>query len=724
MKSDHPVAKFRADTSNAHEDELHLRPFVKRIASAISSGDDSETWVVSIEAPWGRGKTWCMDELKRQLIDQFQGAHRVEDFNPWLLSDHRQIVQALLGKIQAWVSDGTVTALKEIGKDLRDFAGALSGAYALADRVGFELPLGEPANVPLGSGKSVDLEKLKAKVIRTLKGANTRLFVFIDDLDRVTPDEFVATIRTIKAVADFPHVTYVVAFDAQIADEQLKNAGIGRGAEYLDKVIQLRAPLPPITKQQKQVLFDQAIAGLPPYARSSTELHSYAARARKLFHSGLAASLRTPRDVKRIVNRLLLLPEQVFCDVNLADLFALATIELVDAKMFAKLVESASSFVSNEIPHETQLDGLNRLHDVDGDRLSAHREFLQKVVNENSKPATRQLLHLLFPQIWSEASRSNAPFDLLAGHIAHTRNFWVALQGMLPDDSIPIQTVRELLRSTGADFEHTLNLQLTAGYSLAKILDGLHCVLPYERPQERSCIWDTLLRQVRADSLEREANGSAFANTSTRKLISIIHDTERFARSNERGDLLPFSFRDWVAENLSEQKSLMFWPSVFLVCFEQADRPLALVDGSLRPYEPEIWDRQLLSQLMAGKADYFESGEFLDEPESGFLLEKMATILPTTCEKIVDGGVQGEYFDRLATRIVNAYSSGRDGERKCFVNFRSEHPLRVRFPSLIDRANERLKVGGLPPLVMFACTAIVTGNAEIPSHHFSDPLGT
>jgi predicted KAP-like P-loop ATPase len=83
---------LRADTPDSNEDELSLRPFVKQIASAIASVDGSEPWVVSIEAPWGRGKTWCLNELKRQLKIQHQGMHRVEDFNPWLLSDHRQIV--------------------------------------------------------------------------------------------------------------------------------------------------------------------------------------------------------------------------------------------------------------------------------------------------------------------------------------------------------------------------------------------------------------------------------------------------------------------------------------------------------------------------------------------------------------------------------------------------------------------------------------------------------
>jgi len=62
-----------------------------------------------------------------------------------------------------------------------------------------------------------------------LRQATTPLYIFIDDLDRVTAEEFCAVIRSIKAVADFPNITYVLAFDAEVADEQLKQAGIKQG---------------------------------------------------------------------------------------------------------------------------------------------------------------------------------------------------------------------------------------------------------------------------------------------------------------------------------------------------------------------------------------------------------------------------------------------------------------------------------------------------------------
>jgi KAP family P-loop domain len=725
MSNQSTTTTLRPDTSDSHEDELNLRPFVAQIASAIASGDGSEAWVVSIEAPWGRGKTWCLEELKRQLQTHFNRMHRAEDFNPWLLSDHRQIVQSLLRKIQIWVSDSTITALKEIGADIREFAGALGGANGLADHVGLGFSLGPVlgalAKLPSDGGSKANPEKLKANVVKALKDADTRLFVFIDDLDRVTPDEFVATIRAIKAVADFPHVTYVLAFDSEIADQQLKNAGIARGGEFLDKIIQLRAPLPPFTKQQKRLLLDKALNALPTYARQNTPTQSYASRITKLFRSGLADTLRTPRDIKRIVNRLLLLPEQVFRDVNVADLFALATIEIVDAKMFSALVANAPSFVSNEIAHKTDLEELKRLNAKVQDETQAHQEYLQKLVDENAKLATKRLLHELFPQIWSTAASQNAPFDLLAGHLSHERNFFAALQGMLPEGSVPIHAIRELLRKANAGFESALDTQLTT-HSLNKIIDGLACVLPYERPDERASIWEVLTHRVRANAIEREANSTSFATSLANALIWTIYKTERFAISNERGDLLPFSFRNWVAENLSEASHLMFWPTVFSVFNKEGDRPIASGDAWEQPYEPAKWDAELLSLLIAGKEDFFESGNFLDEPGSGELLTKMAEVCSRRYEEIVKRLLlSDENFDRLAFRIVYAYARSGDAGRKCYVSFHTEHPLRASVPDLVSRAAERLQASNISRCVRLACTAIANGHAEIPSDCFSDP---
>jgi hypothetical protein len=165
----------------------------------------------------------------------------------------------------------------------------------------------------------------------------------------------------------------------------------------------------------------------------------------------------------------------------------------------------------------------------------------------------------------------------------------------------------------------------------------------------------------------------------------------------------------------------VFWPSVFSICNKEGDRPIVSADAQNHSDEPAKWDADLLSQLINGKEDFFESGEFLDEPESGELLAKMADLCPRRCDEIINRLLlSNENFDRLAFRIVHAYANNDDMEHRYFVRFNTEHVLRERAPSLVSRAKERLRADNLSHCVRYACTAIVDGYAEIPAICFSE----
>jgi predicted KAP-like P-loop ATPase len=140
MTSIESGALLRVDGPNEHSDELQLRPFVAQLARVIRRGDSKDPLVVSIEAPWGSGKTWCLGELQRQL--QASPTHKIAHFNPWLLSDHRQIVQVLLQKIIRCVDINDTEALKEIGRSLRKYVDGVASLAKLAESSGVGVSLG------------------------------------------------------------------------------------------------------------------------------------------------------------------------------------------------------------------------------------------------------------------------------------------------------------------------------------------------------------------------------------------------------------------------------------------------------------------------------------------------------------------------------------------------------------------------------------------------------
>ncbi len=721
-----PSAFLRQDTPGEHEDELQLQPFVQRIAAVLSNTNEAGAFVVSLEAAWGRGKTWCLHELKRQLGEKFNAYHQVEDFNPWLLNDERQIVQNLLVKIRRWVDASDTAALKEIASDVAKFAGALNKTSNLADHFGVGFSIGQVLGgvAKLPSKDTVDLDALKSKVVKELKTAKKRLFIFIDDLDRLTSDEFVSTIRAIKAVADFPHITYVLAFDGEVAGQQLRSAGIERGSEYLDKIIQLRAPLPPITREQKRVLFDKAISLLPTYARNQFEVHQTKSRLSEVFHDGLCNLLRSPRDVKRVMNRITLLPPELFQDVNLADLIALSAIDITDTSMYSELCKQYEVFVSDEIPNESDTDRYKRLANSNDSSEEVVRTYRRELLDKFAKPTTRKLLWTLFPNLVSKHYTPNSPNSLRLGHVSHTRNLYAALRFSLSDEYAPIDVCRRLINAKAVDFAAVLH-DLQKSYGLSKLLASLSDVLPYEAPDERSHIWEALTSTIRNDTIARESSRTRFAKTHAFDLVNLMYETERLARADERGHLRPFSFRDWCLTSLSDTKYTMFWACTLEVAIDRHDKPgSANGKQGWTSQDEEKWNDEQLTSLLSAASEWITSGKFLYEPESGYLLRQIAKHQPNICTPLVQNlCASTSLFDLLAYRVVYAYEHATSETESYYLNFHVENPLRKTNPELVEMARLRLKKIDLPRHLRLSCMAIAGDEAVlIEASDYSSPI--
>ncbi|MDD3654710.1 MAG: P-loop NTPase fold protein [Desulfotomaculaceae bacterium] len=57
-------------------------------------------------------------------------------------------------------------------------------------------------------------------------------------MDRLSTDEIVSIFRVIKAVANFPRTSYLIAFDKDVVVRALKRVQRVPGDNYLEKIIQ------------------------------------------------------------------------------------------------------------------------------------------------------------------------------------------------------------------------------------------------------------------------------------------------------------------------------------------------------------------------------------------------------------------------------------------------------------------------------------------------------
>ena len=98
------VIHFESDKpiSTPAEDVLDRVKFSKEITDVILNWDENESLVISIDGPWGSGKTSQINLIKDQLSKTDKNIWKIPavfEFNPWLFSDFQNLIKIFLNEI-------------------------------------------------------------------------------------------------------------------------------------------------------------------------------------------------------------------------------------------------------------------------------------------------------------------------------------------------------------------------------------------------------------------------------------------------------------------------------------------------------------------------------------------------------------------------------------------------------------------------------------------------
>jgi hypothetical protein len=259
-----------------------------------------------------------------------------------------------------------------------------------------------------------DLARRKAEVVDALRELDRPIVVIVDDLDRLPADEIRLTVQAIKAVADFPRTTYLLAYDREIVAKALGNGDPETGLSYLEKIVQVAYPIPPLFQHQLRNFVDRKLKEL--LTMLSLELRDYEstnyAKAVK-FVTDLA---RHPRDIVRLMNRLILSLPATRNEVNSVDVIVFEAL----SQRFPSVRDSVHRQPTDFIGHAFRGDSDNEETEMewavwamlgsekknDGPRWEKHLP-----IGESERAAAKRAFAFLFPT--APANSDKAPEDEL-----------------------------------------------------------------------------------------------------------------------------------------------------------------------------------------------------------------------------------------------------------------------------------------------------------------------
>jgi energy-coupling factor transporter ATP-binding protein EcfA2 len=208
---------------------------------------------------WGSGKSTMIRFIKSRLESSSEEYKKVAPifFEPWKYeySDHKDLMFALLNAIKVQ-SDVENPKWKQLMIDAAAIASGVLKARQLVDMQAVK------ADIELLESKAFNeherwvdkVEKFGSEfegVIDDIlkKKRATKMFIFVDDLDRCLPENAIKLLEGIKNFLSTNNVLFILAIDRRVVSEMIeKKYGLhdGYGDEYLTKIVHYYYELPAV----------------------------------------------------------------------------------------------------------------------------------------------------------------------------------------------------------------------------------------------------------------------------------------------------------------------------------------------------------------------------------------------------------------------------------------------------------------------------------------------
>lgn len=396
-------------------DLLHRESFVKQFTKNLLGIAKNTTFITSLNGTWGSGKTSLINLIQKEINTYIPGEKGLKyypiivNYSPWNTKDSDGIIAQFFETINEQFFSSKLRKIfnKKTVKNVFEFAEKIPriGKYISDGKKLFDAYFSRFIN------NQDSIEGKKAKIIKYLNSHSYfRYIVFIDDLDRLNNKEIRVVIQLIKAVCNFPNITYVVAYDKEIVADALKAEQAINGYQYLEKIVQVQIDIPHINYDDLKEYF---INKLSKHAFPESEEY-FNDRFETACNLGFLNYFNTMRNINRLMN-LISFKKTYIGVVDFVDLLIMESISLFDPEILKLILNNKyllcedSAYINENI----NIESIN--------------QFKRDVISIGSKnDSIVSLLCLLFPALRNKESLEYYQYydsnDALFHRQIHCRN--------------------------------------------------------------------------------------------------------------------------------------------------------------------------------------------------------------------------------------------------------------------------------------------------------------
>lgn len=380
---------------------------------------------VGVIAPWGRGKSSFINLLRKRLE---RDGGIIIPFNPRGSKSISSIPE-----------DFFDTFAKELSRHYLGF-GLLLARYAkhlgLLNQYEWTRPLGSLLTLILPG-------KEQEAVNRTLRELGKRVYVLLDDLDRLSGEEILEVLKLMDRNASFSNTIFITAYDKAYVNNVLKkHLDHGLAHSFIDKYISWEIPLP---EPDKEILERFVEITLPDKIRGDlSATHEQVQEGWSQARDIMMKSLDSVRDLKRYLNLMIPRYKEVSWMLDGGDYFLLYLLCYKDlgvfialnSKQILRLEDSTNTYMLN--PNYTE--ELKKLSRWQGAKDILERLFSVSLEEEKKEVSPNSLRSRSGFDVYFRG------FEITEGTPFHSIPQRIVLSKSIPDD---FQSIDSLLEEQG-----------------------------------------------------------------------------------------------------------------------------------------------------------------------------------------------------------------------------------------------------------------------------------
>lgn len=265
-------AGYDSPQSSESGDDLERWRFAAEIVEVIRVTPADWSTRIGVFGKWGEGKSTVL----RFMSEMLKGSNDVVfTFNPWAIRDWDMLWTEFGDQFAVSLEKANISFdkyrkkyLERIARKYAQKGEATLGVAAAIVGHGFDKAHGFAFRA-LRDLLAYDANSLLE--IRQKLGKR-RVIVLIDDLDRAQPSLIPQLLLALRELLDLPGFAFVLAFDDEIVEIALAktNKAWGDGSDFLEKILDFRFHLPPVTLGQKKRLVKRSIELYCPFIPASS----------------------------------------------------------------------------------------------------------------------------------------------------------------------------------------------------------------------------------------------------------------------------------------------------------------------------------------------------------------------------------------------------------------------------------------------------------------------